>query len=238
MTGVEIWSVELAASNSLLVDIDRRWRGTIETDATLAAIDHGHGPRAGANAALRLVLARHSGRAIAQQAFGRLAGGKPTLPGGPHFSLSHTNGRALIAISEQHAVGVDIEARRCLRMTEMRRSAIERAAELIAGAPLPPIAGNDRALQAWVRLEALAKATGEGIGRVLERTGARPGRLPSNYRTLDEAPRVTDLSLEDGYFGAVAIVGAVARSAVAPPVIHPMPTTAAALEAWLAALAT
>ncbi len=113
--------------------------------------------------------------------FTRSPDGKPGLPGTPlTFSVAHAGGRALIAIDPaSQPVGVDLEATRQLRMASDRCRALIRAAEDISSQGMTGNATADeadpidhaRALQAWVRLEALAKADGAGIGRVLTAAG-------------------------------------------------------------------
>ena len=94
-----------------------------------------------------------------------------------------------------------------MTMAAARRQAIEHAAMAVAGGrDLAARAGDERTLQAWVRLEAAAKASGEGIGRLLERVGARPGRRETGARAIPDTPvaAVADLALADGFHGAIA----------------------------------
>lgn len=93
-------------------------------------------------------------------------GGKPSIPNGPAFNLSHSEGMAAVAIAPGGAVGVDIEvtaqrtgllrdldrlAAACFRPEE--RSAIDAAPDKLA-----------RFLQFWTAKEARMKLTGEGLG--------------------------------------------------------------------------
>lgn len=86
--------------------------------------------------------------------------GKPVLPGGPCFNLSHSGDASLLAVAAV-AVGVDLEA---------SHRPVRFGPELVFGprerAPLPPPGdpGHGRAmLQAWVRKEAVLKARGSGF---------------------------------------------------------------------------
>lgn len=118
--------------------------------------------------------------------------GKPYLPGAAlSFSLSHGGGYALIAVSTDGDVGVDVDGdrRRALRMSLFRkRHLVQIAAALasLAGADgeaqsggrerpasvtLSDNAGatvDEATLLAWVVIEAFAKAAGTGVGAVLE----------------------------------------------------------------------
>ncbi len=102
-------------------------------------------------------LARALGGAEPQ----RTATGKPWLPGGPHFNLSHSGELALIALCADAPVGVDLEHARGLRHPEglARRMCSPRELAHVHGA-----ADLTAALLAlWVRKEAVAKAEGGGL---------------------------------------------------------------------------
>lgn len=160
---------------------------------------------------LRLLLNGLVGRDIARQPFVRSAQGKPQLADGEcHFNLSHSDYRILIAFSTL-AVGVDLESPRVVNFDVRRRRLIEAAAVAIGDAA--PLAGSSpelRFLQAWTRLEALAKADGCGIGRVLTDIGAvgRQGRATEQrsalLRSLGAEFVTRDLALDNRCIGAVS----------------------------------
>ncbi|MEZ5853983.1 MAG: hypothetical protein R3D67_04265 [Hyphomicrobiaceae bacterium] len=139
-----------------------------------------------AHIALRALLAGLVGVDRARQPFEISAAGKPRLAAPQHvaavvgsvaFSLAHCDDYALIGLSLGGDIGVDLELRRGIRIGPERRALLEAAAVRLAkGVALPAGDGDGRFLQAWVRLEAVAKATGEGISTLLGRVGAR-GRL-------------------------------------------------------------
>lgn len=198
-----------------------------------------------AHIALRIVLERHAGARMAGQAFAIEAGGRPRLVaigrGGaaPHFSLSHAGGYALIAVSDAGPIGVDLEVTRKVTVTPERRQRIETAAALLASAQPFPADDDARFLQAWVRLEAVAKASGLGIGRILTEAGVvgRDKTDVSDIRNTNEtceaaAINVRDLSLQSGCFGAFA-------GATMPPVlvVQKFPENAAGLARLMAASA-
>ena len=90
------------------------------------------------------------------------------LSPGPRFSLSHSGARAMVAISPRAEIGVDIEGPRQAKISGSRRAAIIAAGiALAAGAPLGGASEEQQFLQAWVRLEAIAKCSGRGMGRLL-----------------------------------------------------------------------
>lgn len=179
--------------------------------------------------ATRLVLERWLGPSVRQRAFDIAEGGKPGLIGaGIDFSISHTGAAALVAVARAQPIGVDLEcAGRAIGMSPERRQRVVAAAERLGG-PLvlsPPTSatqqrapgaddglGDHRSgranttadgvvLAAWVRLEALAKVDGGGIGRLLTREGVvgggATGTEPARYHTRDLTPL-------PGYVAAVA----------------------------------
>lgn len=162
--------------------------------------------RLAAYCAVRLRIAALDGFERAKRSFDVGAGGKPTLArDGISFSLAHSAGWALVAVARDACVGVDLLAMRDLALSPERGAAIEAAAIALAGGrPLSAGRPSHRTVQAWVRLEAVAKATGDGIGALLERLDIRPGRTPASERNTAGLPIAADLALPDGLFGAIA----------------------------------
>jgi 4'-phosphopantetheinyl transferase len=203
-SGLEIWYADLAQDSARLRNVARAHDllppsepGTADT------------PRLTAHAALRIVLAGHIGIAEARRPFRIAPGGKPTLAvSSPplEFSLAHCETAALIAISYDGPVGVDLETPRPLRIADGRCAAlIDAAIALAPETALPDGPGDARFLQAWTRLEALAKATGEGIGALLERL-RRGEALVAEALPGSRALRVRDVTVRSAspYFAAVA----------------------------------
>jgi len=184
--------------------------------------------RSTARLALRLLIARHFGEASARAPFQAGEHGKPMLAGlDGDFNVAHSGQYALIALGGVSAIGVDLEIPRSLHLSEARRAAMADAAIRIAqGAPLPD-EEDARTLQAWARLEALAKADGTGIGRTLSQLGVwgRPAKATSGAGgETGAAPSsgslsVCDLALGRGLFAAVAL-----PRGIAPPAVHLLPT--------------
>jgi len=170
--------------------------------------------------ALRLLLLREG---VGEAALGPLARGptgKPSLADtGIEFSVSHAGQNALIALSGNGPVGVDLECWRTVHIHEPRRSQIAAAAAAIArraedGRPTPGELDRAQLLSAWTRLEAWAKARGSGIGVLLTDLGLLgPGSRRVSPEAAAESARrlvalegvaVADLCLPIGLFGAVA----------------------------------
>jgi 4'-phosphopantetheinyl transferase len=166
---VDIWAVDLDAATALLpqhlaeLSPDERDRaGRLRAPGALAGF-------AVTRAVLRRLLARRVGVAPHELRFGLGPHGKPFVAGHPDvaFNVSHTRGRALLALATAGPVGVDVErvdprvdfeglAARCFSPAEAR--ALRRVR-------------RDRRLRAffdgWARKEAFIKAVGTGLSHDL-----------------------------------------------------------------------
>lgn len=235
----ELWCVDLAAAAPALQAIEAR-------TPRLAALDKARAsafsePRVrtewlAAHIALRLVIERVAGSRWRGEAFARRERGKPYLEGAAiDFSLSHAPGLALIGIAHGGLIGVDVERTRTVRIDAARRASIREAGAGTCAASLP---SDEEAgfLQAWVRLEACAKAEGCGIGRLLTRLGifGAGARAPETVLLAREraaalvaagpVASVCDLQLGPGIYAAVACAGG------APTPVRWLPTTSESLE--------
>ena len=109
------------------------------------------------SAGVQAVLAEYLGAAVETR---RSPLGKPYVAGGAiEFSVSHTDGCAVVAVSTR-VVGIDVEAQAPLPDLESLARATLTPAEARAMAMMPP-AGRERwYYRCWVRKEALLKARG------------------------------------------------------------------------------
>lgn len=99
--------------------------------------------------------------------------GKPYFPECPdvHFNISHSSGAVLVGVSDQE-IGVDIERVRPVGQRMMVR--------------LAHVTTEEAFFQSWVRREARAKRSGDGIGTVMRsESPLRPGEY---YYELDTFP--------------------------------------------------
>jgi 4'-phosphopantetheinyl transferase len=124
-----------------------------------------------AHGVTRHVLSRYAGVAPEALRFVRNASGKPALAGidAPiDFNLTHSGGRAVLAVATQ-SIGVDLEERRA------DRSAMEIAERFFYGDELASIRSrpideqNTMFFRFWVAKEAVLKAEGIGLGYPLDR---------------------------------------------------------------------
>lgn len=173
---LELWLVDVSGTSKALCQIEAQF-GLLTADdhARARAISDlsARAQRLAAYTAQRLILERCFGDGLRGVALLRDGLGRPRLP--PEhkgsISLAHTGPLALIGVTRGLAIGVDLEAPREVRMSLERRQRIEAAAMAMSASALP-LEATPRFLQAWVRLEALAKADGRGIGHILTQIGA------------------------------------------------------------------
>jgi 4'-phosphopantetheinyl transferase len=154
--------------------------------------------QAAARGWLRLVLARYAGRPAAQLAFGHAACGKPYLDddalGWLRFNVSHSEDLMLVVVADGREVGIDLERiRPAFPITEVAEFALSVSdREQIARQPAARRSAEFYA--AWTRLEARAKAGGEGLVE---------GLAEVSGRTFT----VIDLDAGEGFAAAVAVEG-------------------------------
>lgn len=118
-------------------------------------------------AALRALLSAVSGQAPETFRFAKSAQGKPFLAGGSgiSFSLSHSAGRSLVALSLSGEVGCDIEDRFGDDDVMGLCAPVLHASEFDAMERLSPPERQDAFRRYWVRKEAVLKAAGSGFLR-------------------------------------------------------------------------
>ena len=196
MRPVEVWQAHLAQPPELVL----RLESMLSEDERVRAARLASAPRwVVARAALRIVLAGHLGTHPSDVEFTAGPHGKPEILGSaPRFNLSHSGDLAVIALTPDAEVGIDVER------TSRRSSAIERTLTEGERASLNRADRHTQLLQIWCRKEALAKAGGGGLGWAPETFDtSTPGEF-----------HLSDLQLDDdGYVGALAVQGARAHIA-------------------------
>ena len=127
--------------------------------------------------------------------------GKPVLDGSeqttPHFNLAHSGNLILLAFHPSRPVGVDVERLRPgLDWRPIARRILP-AAAFSRLESLPPEQGDAAFLEAWCRLEARLKASGEGLAG-LERLRRESATQPAEIA-------IWDVEVPAGYGAAVAL---------------------------------
>ncbi|HTT66613.1 MAG TPA: 4'-phosphopantetheinyl transferase superfamily protein [Gemmatimonadales bacterium] len=213
---VHVWTLRL--------DLDRAAQDRLEAFLSAAEVARAHRfvhaadrrRYVCAHGLLRLVLSGYVGRGPREITFEEGPGGKPRLADqpGPRFNLSHAEDLALVAVSRDREVGIDVERIREIGSLRALADACFSPAERAA---LAAIAGPLRlqaAFAGWTRKEAFLKALGEGLARPLDSFDVTlvPGE-PARLLRVEDAPdapgRYTLRAVQPapGYVGAVAVEG-------------------------------
>ncbi|UHD14545.1 4'-phosphopantetheinyl transferase family protein [Thiocapsa bogorovii] len=166
---------------------------------------------------LRWILGSYCGCSPESIRFGYGRAGKPHLVGSElGFNLSHSGGRALLAVVSRGAVGVDLEEVRPiggpLGIAEHFFSPIE-VAELKRISLQSPSLLLQAFFQCWTRKEAYLKASGAGLSEEALRAFAVSCHPDETRRLLTDDSRLgahsgwsfTDVVPHDGFVGAVAV---------------------------------
>lgn len=150
---------------------------------------------------VRIVLGAHVGADPRDVRVSHTGTGKPVADG-VHFNVSHSGDLILLAVSDERAVGVDVERRRAVPKVE---ALVNRWLTADERADLDRIKGSgaeesDAFLRVWSLKEARLKALGVGIagaaGAALQSVDALP--LDHLLDSLAQRPG------ERGYVGALA----------------------------------
>lgn len=117
-------------------------------------------------AALRLLLADVAGAGVEgarnlRFRYGRH--GKPYLPGGPSFNVSHSADFLAVAVTERGRVGVDVELVRPIKRSDRVAARRFAPAEQAWIATAGPDQRDAAFLRVWTCKEAFAKALGDGL---------------------------------------------------------------------------
>jgi 4'-phosphopantetheinyl transferase len=123
-------------------------------------------------AVLRSLLGRYLQTQPATLEFVYGAHGKPALAGalansGWQFNLAHSENLALLAVTRGGSIGVDVEYLRALPDADQLVARFFSAREQFAFKRLPAAQKTAAFFNLWTRKEAWLKATGDGIGHLL-----------------------------------------------------------------------
>jgi 4'-phosphopantetheinyl transferase len=176
-----------------------------------------------ARAALRSILGRYIGCNPELVKFSYTSTGKPELAAGLgelelRFNVSHSHVLAVVALTRKRAIGIDIEhlSRDDYDFDVAEQYFSKEALEHLAS--VDPVQRIRVFLDYWTRNEALAKATGEGLGgRSADVTYSRALSDQATRLYIDDDSDAFSgwqlLALEPavGYTGALAVQGKITR---------------------------
>jgi 4'-phosphopantetheinyl transferase len=168
-----------------------------------------------AHGGLREILAGHLGVAPASLTFASGPSGKPAVVDPRtrlRFNLSHSGGLALVAVTLDREVGVDLEAHRPLPELEALAESCFSPVERRALAAVPEALRLGCFFDGWARKEAFLKLLGDGLARPLDSfdvtlTPGEPVRLLRVAGASTAAWTLHSVQVGPGHGAALAIEG-------------------------------
>ena len=171
------------------------------------------------HAALRMILGQYLGLPPGRVEMEVAAGGKPSLAPSPgllplRFNLSHSEERALVGITLDQRIGVDVEHWRAVVDAENIVKRYFSVGERTRWQTLAEDERRDAFFRGWTRKEAYLKARGVGLSAGLDQfdvslVPGQPTRLVEGGETNHTATpwQVYDVSPGRGYSAAFAVEG-------------------------------
>jgi len=170
-------------------------------------------------AALRRLLGRLIGVEPETIRFEANRWGKPLLAGRSatpvSFSVSHTDGLSLIAVSDGRKIGIDVERDRIIADRDRVATNVFGASIARALSCLQDVVQDQVFLRLWTAAEAFVKATGTGFAgrdeQIPVSLSGNSGVVQLEHRgagTGEASLTLLQLSLPRGFLGSVVIEGA------------------------------
>jgi 4'-phosphopantetheinyl transferase len=203
---VHVWTVQLRPDESALAHLEK-----LLSQAELSRADRFHFSKdrqahIAAHASLRLILASYLNRNPLEIVFTEGLNGKPAVPG-IQFNLSHSAGLAIVAVTRDRELGVDVEhvdsERADLRVAQRFFS----PSEFSVLQALPTEHQAEAFFNCWTRKEAYLKAIGLGLSVPLDSFDVTlaPGEQARLLRGADSRWRLRSFSPAPSYIAALAI---------------------------------
>jgi len=213
---VDLWTVGLRPPTSVLAaleellsqaELDRANRFRFAKDRQAHVAAHG---------ALRQILATYLNCSPSDIGFGETANGKPAVDG-IQFNLSHSADLALVAVTRERALGVDVEHVDPHRADRNVAKRFFSPYEIRVLESLPEEQQTEAFLNCWTRKEAYLKALGLGMSVPLDSfdVSLAPGEPAALLRGADPRWKLRSFVPVPGYIGAVAIDAACDETALA-----------------------
>ena len=213
---VHVWIVRL----DLVSGVTDQLQQTLDTDeASRASRFHFEKDRShfiAARGRLRTILGKYLNLDPKTLRFGYGRQGKPFLFDNPdlRFNLSHSAGMALIAVTLNREIGIDLERIRPEFASETIAEKFFSAQETASLRALPAEVQPEAFFNCWTRKEAYLKARSDGLSFPLDQFSVslipgEPAALLSFVSESDEITRwsVIHLNPGSGYVGALLVEG-------------------------------
>jgi 4'-phosphopantetheinyl transferase len=217
---VHVWALSLQVCPEVLRGFGHLLDSTEQARAARIQGERARNRYVAGRCALRQILARHLNEQPASFQFDYTPKGKPFLVGyaargGLHFNMAHSEDLAVVAVSPQPYIGIDLERVRPvdgpLEMAPVLCSAREQA----EFQSIPPGGRAAAFLRIWTRKEAVLKATGQGIGDALAQIEVtfqpdQPARLvglPEDVAAVSAQWSLRELTPAAGFIAVLAQPG-------------------------------
>lgn len=167
--------------------------------------------------ALRKILSAYIPHKAPEIKFDYQQNGKPEIsesqnPNCVRFNVSHSGRFAVIGVSLNLRIGIDVEKYRTMEFLDIaRRYFSEREYRELKAAPAEEL--QRYFFTCWTRKEALLKAMGEGIGNLVHQVsvsvGSRYAQVADSRWNFPATRQwyLTDLNVDPDYAGAIAFEG-------------------------------
>lgn len=240
LSGVDIWRIPVEVQTFKLAGLARLLSSSERDQVDMAAQHSGYRRFIVTRSFLRLILASYLDVTPEEISFHYGAAGKPRLDGefaetGLNFNLSYSGGIALVVVSSNRHVGVDIE---CLKFGRaiselIAQSLTERERQKWSNAI--PSGRRKVFYRYWVRKEAYLKGVGSGLTSPIHRVDVSNSNPLGNHLVTTpvsdgfECPwKIYDLQIpgSDDVVAALAIENGDPVNAARVPGIEPKSTSA------------
>lgn len=217
---VHVWSLRVDLSSAMVERLARLLSADEVSRAGRFVASADRGRFATVRGLLRVILSGYIGRPPEEVALETGRGGKPRLADrdGPHFNVSYSGGRGLVAVSARSEVGIDIEQVRDVGNLDILAEVCFSPVERHALAAVPAQERESAFFSGWTRKEAFLKLQGVGLLKRLDSFDValmpgEPARLLRLHGVSDAPARFFLRALEPaaGYIGALAVEGPSSR---------------------------
>ncbi|BFM39162.1 4'-phosphopantetheinyl transferase superfamily protein [Synechocystis sp. LKSZ1] len=167
---------------------------------------------------LRLLLAQHLGCSPPEVCLSYGPKGKPGLdpqihPQALQFNLSHAQDWAVIALTENPGIGIDLEYLPRVAKVKALARRFFAPCEVQALYQLPQVEQHQYFFQLWTAKEAYLKTIGQGLSGGLNRVILDPSAQAYQHLPEDSRPwRLLSFPFQENYWVAIAVLAGTSRA--------------------------